>query len=1320
MERRQLGLVVVVLCAPLLSATSCDSEAPSVAGAALVQGDEPHPLHLGRSLRVQQVDRGELEDAVVVVDDNGTEFSALRDALVDQCESDATSRFAGLSNPAGCDVRALLGDQQAALCEGHRFRQLASAVSNTDVFGDGRIEPRRALRDATEGIDDLEASLVADGLVVSFPPPSAQEAATYNLLASLAFRRASLLGADLLDPDRCPDGSLAGSLASEEPDGTPTTVTVAEVVAAATGEALLEVEESARESQRTLASAARARLSEDRDRGRATVDAWASPEDSRLAAAAVWAPIPERAFAQGRVRSECETVDADGNVVVDPEACAEEEDTPPIACSPPSSGIGRVASVLRATQVDPTIEPGRDARAILREVQFDITGDTEMSPDEWADRFLGVDMETFARGALRVREEAALAGRRIEVVDEPPNGAAVEVRHVTGTERQIGRTAPALTVARALSAPAYSDTDSLAAEQALHGGRAPAEEVGTPPRSYAFRSTLGTVDTVASTLARALLRGDVIGGSATGGGTGEIEPDSPRFLLAAALRQARSLVSARLSVAVHTNSVCEASQVDVRLFGARSDATYRLYFGADQASCAVDPGCDANPINVAPTTTTNSDGMDGFGRNVMAWSFGPSDLSGASTSVPTDSVLVVEEVRGQLPVVLGSVSTRPAACDAGGPVEPIRVAMSPAGVTVMELVAAPLETQPEECHEAVDCCGFDCNQRLPLEDELMNAIAGGRDDVESSFAYYLQAAQQAATEADNLGRLLVQEGLSMDLRAEAARDELESLCGGVVNVDTLAPKPCECEGGEAVCEAGDPLNTCGSACAYGLCEDPGGDGPSLEGSDTSSVETCLEASELTDVALGDRPLCVFRDPAIDVACVCQEDNLVGDDTCPDSCPRIKPGDAEDCAGAFPEIAGSGFDTEFLEPIGFFATQYTGPSAPACGLLAAAREGNVAISDDFGTGDAIEALRTADWFSEAAYRHAAESIGIRYGMFNAFSVTRGGSPWMTTATEQDGPAPGVFPCAPHPILEEIESETVDGYTLTDVLCNAGPLGARRSILCGIDCTDPRERVAFNARMTAAAAQLQQFSGAGGDAQSYLIPAIRRQGEAQEFEWIRFLTQLPEGDECNGNLSTSVVNRGGWGTILGGAAFDSSCESDGSPGLRCGAYCEGAAPIAAPDALDYFGTRTVPAWVGASGDWYSMVDHKNPARTTHCVVLDPPLGFDEGTPEWDAYIQVGGALCPTAHSVVALGLSEITDWTDTQVYVDEGRWSFWDRPNGQVFGLVAQGAQNEQTTHGTIRHWDALELGCLAQQRSVGGCTVPQGVDSVEDFDRLESS
>ncbi|MEM9074141.1 MAG: methyl-accepting chemotaxis protein, partial [Myxococcota bacterium] len=47
-------------------------------------------------------------------------------------------------------------------------------------------------------------------------------------------------------------------------------------------------------------------------------------------------------------------------------------------------------------------------------------------------------------------------------------------------------------------------------------------------------------------------------------------------------------------------------------------------------------------------------------------------------------------------------------------------------------------------------------------------------------------------------------------------------------------------------------------------------------------------------------------------------------------------------------------------------------------------------------------------------------------------------------------------------------------------------------------------------------------------------------------------------------------------------------------------------------------------------------------------------------------------------------------------------------------------NEQTTHGTIRHWDALELGCLAQQRSVGGCTVPQGVDSVEDFDRLESS
>jgi hypothetical protein len=73
---------------------------------------------------------------------------------------------------------------------------------------------------------------------------------------------------------------------------------------------------------------------------------------------------------------------------------------------------------------------------------------------------------------------------------------------------------------------------------------------------------------------------------------------------------------------------------------------------------------------------------------------------------------------------------------------------------------------------------------LTLEDELMEA-SRGKDDIESSFAYYLDVAKDAAERADRLGEEMLNAGLAIDQRSEIAREKLEELCGGVVNLERV-------------------------------------------------------------------------------------------------------------------------------------------------------------------------------------------------------------------------------------------------------------------------------------------------------------------------------------------------------------------------------------------------------------------------------------------------------------------------------------------------------------------------------------------------------
>src|SRR5690606_38155448 len=117
----------------------------------------------------------------------------------------------------------------------------------------------------------------------------------------------------------------------------------------------------------------------------------------------------------------------------------------------------------------------------------------------------------------------------------------------------------------------------------------------------------------------------------------------------------------------------------------------------------------------------------------------------------------------------------------------------------------------------------------------------------------------AAREADELGQQVIENGLSNDLRAEAAASRLEELCGGAVDLDGLvrrdlddvhagacASGSCDddyvCRGGQCIC---DPMAVLEAAAE----SDPG----------AQRLFGCLGDDSLADfAALGTKGLCLWR------------------------------------------------------------------------------------------------------------------------------------------------------------------------------------------------------------------------------------------------------------------------------------------------------------------------------------------------------------------------------------------------------------------------------------------------------------------------------
>ncbi|MEM9074410.1 MAG: hypothetical protein AAGE52_38305, partial [Myxococcota bacterium] len=258
---------------------------------------------------------------------------------------------------------------------------------------------------------------------------------------------------------------------------------------------------------------------------------------------------------------------------------------------------------------------------------------------------------------------------------------------------------------------------------------------------------------------------------------------------------------------------------------------------------------------------------------------------------------------------------------------------------------------------AQTCAGVPIDQRLPLENELIN----DGDAFETSWRHYLNLAREAADHADRLGEDLIRAGLEMDVRAEQAIDELEELCGVSLNVTEL---------GAAVPPGTDPVEH-----AMTLLDD----------GDQLRLAACLGGGSTVDwVTLGHKALCFSWDgSSSDAFCGDGAGGRVAD------CPRST--DEPAC------LTGE----ERAEPLAFFTLSPEGEASlseeevglPPCAELAALRGG---VPTEKTSEQLVRTILAHPLFAERARtQRAAEQLGwVAYpGDYSAVTVSDGS--WLST-------------------------------------------------------------------------------------------------------------------------------------------------------------------------------------------------------------------------------------------------------------------------------------------------------------------------------------
>jgi hypothetical protein len=379
-------------------------------------------------------------------------------------------------------------------------------------------------------------------------------------------------------------------------------------------------------------------------------------------------------------------------------------------------------------------------------------------------------------------------------------------------------------------------------------------------------------------------------------------------------------------------------------------------------------------------------------------------------------------------------------------------------------VAEQISPDTDGCAEPEQtCAGLPQDQRIPLEDELSD----DGDAYESSWKHYLALARQAAGEADMLGEELISRGLEMDERSELALEQVESLCGAVVNVDDLF----QSDLGDAVGSACPANGVCpnGYVCTSGKCRKDTlatvqqGSGTTKPNADAARLSECLGATSNVDfVALGSHPVCFWH--------------TKGDER--DICPGAGP----DQPCPFPAVMTSGKpvcgnppgppapnNTNVMQTIerslNLFVsdTPTHGGQAAPCDALRVVRELESPHTHPAGK-KALDAIVASNYFDPPNLRSIARNLTWEPSIGAFSSVVADGMRLMTNGSLRDGISP-YWPCT----LTKAPGDA-------PVVC---PAGAKNSLFCGaqVDCSNVDVRAALNERWGRAVLAVRVTTGVG---------------------------------------------------------------------------------------------------------------------------------------------------------------------------------------------------------------------------------------------------
>jgi hypothetical protein len=939
-------------------------------------------------------------------------------------------------------------EQQVLLCTGYRLLSMSESVVPVDVrvdreVGTTSIRPRQLLEEEPDDVAPIEMTLPVQG---------ASESATLALLATVAFQKAALLGAQLLDPAHCADGFNYGTLPPYDGHDATERVPLSFVIATATGDALLQLSDAGDRARDRVAAAAAERSDGDRDRGRAARRLFRGEHDSLLEAARVLVAVPERSFdRRSRATVGGDDMEQEGEHETCEDAAQDDEDE-------------RAESLVMELAVDPRLTFSELAggaaearvRAALAEDRPATFGTPAMSAlsDEAFFRDLGISPLRLRSATARVARTSEVMGRPIS----PVEGSSAAAPRVRGTSRSTRTTPPAVLFGR---------TAGRARLGHVQGDRhAPVGDYGTfgvldPPGGYGTLGVLDTIDVVGTALAAAASRSD-----ARRTDVGRPTFDETLESMTSARVFARERVPMRVESCMGQPRASGMDRVRFRVYTSHADASrYELWIGEAGLECATGGRVEGEPCaerdhRVGANATLRNDGTSsGFGRGYVEWVVDGRALPGGAASDPIrpGTVFYVTEGGSSAPSsaresrrAVAAVESRPGD-DVSG--EWSDCTMMPGGAELTREVATPITPSPEDCTEPALTCGDILHDvRIPLEDEIVEALDGsGGDDLDTSWVHYLRVAEEAANEADAIGENLVEQGLEMDLRAEAAAEQLEALCGDAVNVTSLPGiAPSEACSADGDCDAG-------YGCIAGFCQPT--DVTAFLTTPGDSLDRCLGlGGELTNASLGSEPFCVWRnanavpcdagslgdwdDPASIARDVCSGEVGGVPVGCP-TCPFLPgTGGCEDHPDIDESSLPASFDLGEVEPLYLVDAGYVPPAgASDCidFLRAMTRDG----PDPTVLPNALDGA----WLSHASALSAAQAVTLTPGPLNLIGAELGGGAWFRLGSLTGGPS-RQWPCASR-LTPEQHAEFCTG-------------GGVQPIACGYDCStfDSRSYAGWN--------------------------------------------------------------------------------------------------------------------------------------------------------------------------------------------------------------------------------------------------------------------